>query len=235
MRILPSALLVVFAAVMPAFAAAQGAPSNPPTNQPTSQPANQPANQPSNQPANEQVIQPEVPRRDVRLPRIPNKDFSVGAFVGTYSSDNFGAGAVYGGRLGFAVTEDFFVEAVYAETKVNDENFRQILPGGLFPEPEQKLIYYNLSAGFNLLPGEVFFGSRWAKASGLYLMAGIGSTKFLEQRRQTINYGLGLRVFLKDWAALQVDLRDHVYSLDILGRRQSTNNLELSFGATFYF
>jgi outer membrane beta-barrel protein len=50
-----------------------------------------------------------------------------------------------------------------------------------------------------------------------------------------VNFGLGLRVFLKDWFSLQVDLRDHVYSLDLLGRRQSTQNLELSAGATFFF
>ncbi len=116
-----------------------------------------------------------------------------------------------------------------------DENFRQILPGGIFPQSEQTLTYYNLSAGYNILPGEVFFGSRWAKASALYLMAGVGSTKFLEQRKQTVNFGLGLRVFFKDWGALQVDLRDHVYSLDLLGRRQNTQNIELTAGVTFFF
>nr|MCU0952044.1 outer membrane beta-barrel domain-containing protein [Burkholderiaceae bacterium] len=123
----------------------------------------------TNQPANEQVIEPRVPRRDVRLPKIPNKDFIVGAFAGTYATENFGAAAVYGARLGYAITEDFFVEAVYAESTVSDENFRQILPGGIFPQSEQTLTYYNLSAGYNILPGEVFFGSRWAKASALYL------------------------------------------------------------------
>jgi outer membrane beta-barrel protein len=74
-----------------------------------------------------------------------------------------------------------------------------------------------------------------AKASALYLIAGVGSTKFLEQSKQTINVGLGLRVFLKDWAAIQVDFRDHVYSLDLLGERKSTHNLELTAGATFFF
>lgn len=187
------------------------------------------------QPANEQVIVPQVPRRDVRLPKIPNKDFIIGAFAGTYSTENFGSNAVYGARLGYAITEDFFVEAVYAESKVSDQNFRQILPGGVFPQPEQTLVYYNLSAGYNLLPGEVFFGSRWAKTSALYVMAGVGSTKFLEQRKQTLNFGLGLRVLFKDWMSMQVDFRDHVYSLDLLGRRQNTNNLELTAGFTFFF
>jgi outer membrane beta-barrel protein len=66
-------------------------------------------------------------------------------------------------------------------------------------------------------------------------MLGIGSTEFIEQRKQTINYGLGLRVFLADWFALQVDMRDHVFSLDLLGRRQDTHNLEFTAGFTFFF
>lgn len=184
---------------------------------------------------NEQVIQPAVPRRDIRVPKIPNNDFIVGAFVGTYSSEGFGANLVYGARLGYHITEDFFVEGLYGTTKVSDENFRRILPGGIFPTSEEKLDYYNLSVGYNILPGEVFFGSRYAKASALYLIAGVGSTKFLEQSKQTVNVGLGLRVFVKDWAAIQVDFRDHLYSLDLLGERKSTSNLELTAGATFFF
>jgi outer membrane beta-barrel protein len=186
-------------------------------------------------PANEQVIEPAVPRRDVRVPKIPNKDFIIGAYVGTYSTEDFGANLVYGARLGYAITEDFFVEALCGTSKVSDENFRQILPGGVFPEKEEKLQYYNLSVGYNVLPGEVFFGSRYAKASALYLIAGVGSTKFLEQSKQTINFGLGLRIFPADWMAIQVDFRDHVYSLDLLGQRKSTQNLELTAGATFFW
>jgi outer membrane beta-barrel protein len=218
MRTLLSALLLVAGGALAPAAVAQTAPAAG-----------------AAKPASEQVIEPAVPRRDVRTPKIPNRDFIVGAYIGTYSAESFGANLVYGARLGYHITEDFFVEGVYGTTKVSDETFRQILPGGVFPSDEEKLDYYNLSVGYNLLPGEVFFGSRFANASALYLIAGIGSTKFLEQTKQTINFGLGLRVFLKDWAALQVDFRDHMYSLDLLGERRSTHNLELSAGATFFF
>jgi len=185
--------------------------------------------------AGEQVVVPEVSRREITLPRMPSKDFALGAFMGTYSAQNFGASLVYGMRLGYHLTEDFFVEGVYASTEVSDEDFRQILPGGIFPEPKEKLSYYNLSLGYNLLPGEVFFGSRVAKASAFYLIAGIGSTSFLEQSQQTLNFGFGMRLLFSDRFALQVDVRDHVFSLDLLGERESTQNLELTFGATYYF
>jgi outer membrane beta-barrel protein len=197
--------------------------------------ATPPAGPAANPSPSEQVIQPAVPRRDVRLPKIPNRDFIAGAFLGTYSTENFGASLVYGARLGYHITEDFFVEGLYGSTKVSDENFRQILPGGIFPTQTERLEYYNISAGYNILPGEVFFGSRYATPAALYVIAGVGSTKFLDQTKQTLNFGLGLRVFLKDWAAIQVDFRDHVYSLDLLGKTKDTQNLELSAGLTIFF
>ena len=52
---------------------------------------------------------------------------------------------------------------VYGQTNVSDELFRQILPGGVFPKETEKLSYYNLSIGYNLLPGEIFLGARRAR------------------------------------------------------------------------
>lgn len=190
---------------------------------------------PEAKPANPQVIEPEVDRRDVKLPRIPSNDFEAGLFGGTYSVQNFGASGVGGIRLGYHITEDFFAEGVYGQTKVSDELFRQILPGGVYPNEREKLTYYNISLGYNLLPGEVFIGSNHAFASSIYLIGGVGSTKIVNQRRQTFNFGLGARLMLADWAAVQVDLRDHVFPLDILGKRQTTQNLELTAGLTFFF
>nr|WP_297350901.1 outer membrane beta-barrel domain-containing protein [uncultured Caldimonas sp.] len=186
-------------------------------------------------PANEQVVVPEVDRRDVKVPRIPSNDFEAGLFTGVYSTESFGASVVSGVRLGYHITEDFFVEGTYARTKVSDESFRQILPGGVFGSEKETLTYYNVSLGYNILPGEIFLGSKRAKASTIYIIAGVGSTKFTEQSNQTINFGLGTRVFLADWASVQVDMRDHMFSYDLLGKRKSTHNLELTMGLTFFF
>ena len=186
-------------------------------------------------PANEQVVVPEVDRREVKLPRLASNDFSVGAFVGTYATENFGASFVAGVRLGYHITEDVFVEGAFGRSQVSDDAFRQVLPGGVFPSSRETLSYYNLSAGYNLLPGEVFIGRNRAKASAVYVIGGLGSTKFNEQTHQTINYGLGLRVYLGERSSLQVDMRDHVFSLDLLGKNQSTHNLELTGGFSYYF
>ncbi len=186
-------------------------------------------------PSVDQVVVPEVDRREVKRPRIPSNDFALGAFIGTYATENFGSSMVSGLRLGYHITEDFFVEGSYGRTEVSDESFRQVLPGGVFSDPKEILSYYNLSIGYNLLPGEVFLGGNRAKASAFYLIGGVGSTKFNAQTRQTFNFGFGSRLMLADWAALQVDMRDHMFSMDLLGKRQSTHNIEMSAGLMFFF
>jgi outer membrane beta-barrel protein len=193
------------------------------------------AAEPTTKTTTDQVVIPEVDRRDISVPKFPSNDFEIGLFAGTYATQNFGTSAVGGLRLGYAITEDFFVEAVYGRTKVSDEEFRQVLPGGVFPTEKEKLSYYNLSVGYNILPGEVFIGAKRAKPSALYLIAGVGSTTVDDQRRPTYNVGAGFRVFLTDAISLQLDARDHIFSLDLLGKRESTQNIELTGGLSFFF
>ncbi len=186
-------------------------------------------------PVAEQVIVPQVDRRDVKRPRYPSNDFAVGLYAGTYATQNFGAAAVSGLRVAYHVTEDVFVDATFGRSKVSDENFRQVLPGGIFVNRTETLSYYAISAGYNVLPGEVFFGRNLAKATQGYILAGVGSTDFAGQKLQTFHAGFGLRLVLKDWFSVQADVRDHVFSLDLLGKRQNTQNLEVTLGLTFFF
>src|SRR5215218_7252935 len=132
--------------------------------------------------SNDQVVVPQVDRRDIEKPKFPSNDFEVGLFTGTYATQNFGSSWVYGARIGYHITEDFFVEGVYGQTKVSDELFRQILPGGIFVQEREKLSYYNFSIGYNVLPGEIFVGGSRARPSQFYIVAGVGSTKFDQQR-----------------------------------------------------
>jgi outer membrane beta-barrel protein len=185
--------------------------------------------------ATEQVVVPSLSRREVHKPRYPSNDFELGAFTGTYSVQNFGASPVNGWRLGYHLNEDFFAEAVMAQSQVSDVAFRQILPGGIFTTETEKLSYYNLSVGYNLLPGEAFVGTQTAWPFSLYQIGGVGSTNIAQQERQTMNFGTGLRLFVSDHFAVQIDARDHIFSLDLLGQRQTTHNLEWSLGLTGSF
>lgn len=186
-------------------------------------------------PQTEQVIEPQLDRNTVKVPHIDADDFEVGMFGGIYNAEDFGSNSVKGLRIAYHVTEDVFFEGTVAETTVSDELFRQILPGGVFEKPEEKLRYYNVSVGYNILPGEVFITKKTAFASAVYLVAGVGSTDFMDEKRLTVNAGMGVRLLLKDWLSFHLAMRDHVFETDILGRRKNAHNLELSTGFAVFF
>jgi outer membrane beta-barrel protein len=219
-------------AASPAAAAAvtAPAPAAAPAASTTAAPAGSPA--PAAAPS---VVEPQVARRDLKLPNYPSRDFEIGLFTGTYSTQNFGTSSVSGIRLGYHITEDFFVNLQYGQTKVSDDSFRQILPGGVFVNRSETLKYYTLAMGYNLLPGEVFFGRGTAKLSQGYILAGAGTTEFAGQKKQTIDIGFGLRLLWNQRLAFNAEVRDHLFSLDLLGRRETTQNPEIAIGLSVIF
>ena len=184
--------------------------------------------------ATEQVIQPEIDRRKLRIPRIDTEDFEIGAYTGLLSVEDFGAKSVYGLRLAYHVSEDFFVEGVYGKSTVSDEALCK-LGLCLFPKREEDLTYYALSVGYNFLPGEIFIGRGRAMTSVVYLLAGVGNTNFINENRFTVNIGMGIRILPVDWLALHLTMRDHLFESDILGTKDLKNNFELTLGLSVYF
>lgn len=184
--------------------------------------------------ATEQVIKPELDRRDIKVPRIDAEDFELGIFVGILSIEDFGSSTVLGGRLAYHVTEDFFVEASYGQSTVSDTNFRQF---GLtpFPQEDEDLVYYNASLGINLFPGEVFLGEKWAVGSAFYIRLGAGNVSFIGEDTSSFNFGFGLRLLTTDWLAFHINMEDLIYESDILGENSITHNFQLLTGVTVFF
>lgn len=183
---------------------------------------------------NDQVIQPQIDRREIRTPRIDTEDFEIGLFGGVLNVEDFGSEPVYGARLVYHVSEDFFVEGMVGKSTVSDQAlFNLGLP--LFPTREEDLIYYALSVGYNLFPSEIFLGQKKARTANIYLLAGVGNTKLADEDYFTFNLGLGVQILPTDWLALHLVLRDHLFESDILGTNEIKNNFEWTFGATIFF
>jgi len=183
-----------------------------------------------------QVIDPEVERREIKEPAIDREDFEIGAFVGIMSIEDFGTDVVYGVRLAYHITNGFFVEGTVGQTEGGLTSF-EILSGGarLITDSERELTYYNLNLGYNILPGEVFIGEGHAYNTNLYLIAGLGSTRFAGDDRFTVNVGAGYRFLLSDSVALHLDFRDHLFDIDLLGEEKTAHNLEGHLGFTVFF
>ncbi|MGD2073723.1 MAG: outer membrane beta-barrel domain-containing protein [Gammaproteobacteria bacterium] len=183
----------------------------------------------------EQVVRPEIERRAISKPDIDTEDFEIGIFAGAMNVEDFGTNLVYGARLAYHVTEDVFAEAAYGRTETDETSAERFGGFQILTNSERKLEYYNLSFGFNLLAGESFVGTRWAYASDLYAIAGVGGTSFAGDDLFTWNFGLGYRLLLNDWLAVRVDGRDHVFELDLLGESQTNHNLEFTGGVSIFF
>ncbi len=183
-----------------------------------------------------QVIDPQVERREIKEPAIDREDFEVGAFVGIMSIEDFGTNVVYGARIAYHVTEGFFVEGTVGQSEAGLTSF-EVLSGGaeLITDAERQLTYYNLNLGYNILPGEVFIGEERAYNTNLYVIAGLGSTRFAGDDRFTVNVGAGYRFLLNDSVALHIDFRDHMFDIDLLGEEKTTHNLEAHVGVTVFF
>jgi outer membrane beta-barrel protein len=183
----------------------------------------------------EQVVRPEIERREVREDDIDTEDFEIGVFAGAMNVEDFGTNLVYGARLAYHVTEYVFVEAAYARTETDETSAERLGGFQILDDGDRDLDYYNLSFGFNILPGESFVGSRWAFTSDFYIIAGVGSTSFAGEDEFTWNVGFGYKVLASDWLALRVDARDHVFDVDLLGESQTNHNLELTAGLSIFF
>jgi len=183
-----------------------------------------------------QVINPEVERREIKEPAIDREDFEIGAFVGIMGIEDFGSDVVYGARLAYHVTEGFFVEGTVGQSEGGLTSF-EILSGGarLITDSQRTLTYFNLNLGYNILPGEVFIGEGRAFNTNLYLIAGLGSTRFAGDDRFTVNVGVGYRFLLNDSMALHLDFRDHLFDIDLLGEEKTVHNLEGHLGLTVFF
>ena len=182
------------------------------------------------------VIEPDVERRDIEVPRIDTEDFEVGILAGQISVEDFGVNTVAGGRFAYHVTEGFFVELAAGKADTELTSFERLSGAAqLLTEGEREYSYYNVSLGYNIFPGEHYIGKNRAMNTQTYVIGGVGKTTFAGDDRFTINFGLGMRLMPLDWLAVHGDIRDHVFDIDLLGQEKTSHNFEGTLGVTFFF
>ena len=108
---------------------------------------------------NDQVIQPDLQRREIAKPKIDSQDIEAGLYAGVLSIEDFGSNAVWGGTLAYHFNEDIFIEAEYGSSEGNETSFEKLSGSAqLLSSDDRQYTYYGFSVGWNILPGEVFFG-----------------------------------------------------------------------------
>jgi outer membrane beta-barrel protein len=181
-----------------------------------------------------QVIEPKVERRDIDVAAIDTEDFELTGFVGLMGVEDFESNAVYGVRLAYHVSEWLFAEASYGMTEVGTSSFEK-LGGGAVLLADRDLTYYDLSMGYNLFPGEVFFGSKRAWNSSVYLLGGLGSTDFAGDNQFTVTFGFGIKVLPTDYLSVRLEARDYMFDTEVTGEKKTTHNLQATLSASWFF
>ena len=182
------------------------------------------------------VIEPDVERREIEVPKIDTEDFEVGILAGQISVEDFGVNTVAGGRFAYHVTEGFFVELAAGRADTELTSFERLSGAAqLLTEDDRQYSYYNVSLGYNIFPGEHFIGKNRAMNTETYVIGGVGKTTFAGDDRFTINFGMGMRVMPLDWLAVHGDIRDHVFDIDLLGQEKTSHNFEATLGVTSFF
>jgi len=181
------------------------------------------------------VIEPQVKRRKIKVPRIRSQNIEVGGYYGTLNIEDFGAHPVYGVQAAYHITEDIFFQAEAGRSRGGFTSFEKLSNVQLLTEGERWFKYYDLSVGYNLFPGEIFLGRNLAMRSSFYVLAGLGSTEFGGDQKFTVNFGAGYKVLPADWIAVHVAVEDRVFNTDLLGVNKLASNLEAHLGATVFF
>src|SRR5476649_1320778 len=163
------------------------------------------------------VIDPQVERRKIKVPKIKSQNVEIGVQYGALSIENFGTNPVYGFTAAYHITEDFFFQGEFGRSQAGRTSFETLSNIQLLTPSERYFTYYDLALGYNFLPGEVFIGRKLAMTSAFYLLGGIGSTDFAGDSKFTVNFGGGYKVLPADWIAVHIGVENHVFQSSLLG------------------
>jgi len=182
------------------------------------------------------LIEPQIERVDFDESLIDAADFEIALYGGYLAVEDFDTNFVSGIKLGYHISEDFFVQASYGSSEVGDTSFEKLTGGApLLSDSERDIEYYLISLGFNLFPGETFFTDSTTFNTVLYISGGIGSTDFAGDERHTIAVAVGHRTIFTDNFSLDIEMRDLIFDIDIFGKEETTHNLEFTVGINLFF
>lgn len=183
----------------------------------------------------EDLLEPEVERRSSKEARIDNEDFELGIYGGVIGIEDFSSAGLLGLRAAYHLSEDFFIEANYAQATAGQTSF-ELLSGGapFLTDSERKYRYYDLSLGYNL-NGEMFLTDELVFNTATYFTLGAGSTDFAGDEHFTLSMGVGYRWLLTDYFAVHVHAKDHLFNSELIGDKKLTHNFEFALSATLFF
>ncbi len=182
------------------------------------------------------IIKPNLERREISEDRLDNENWAVGMQVGMLNIEDFGSNTWLSANVSYHLSEYFYIKAEYGHAKGGETSFEKLaIVEPLMTEDERNFDHMGLNIGYNFLPGEVFIGKGMAFNSAFSFELGAGTTEFAGDDQFTVNLGANYRVFLTDWLAWDIAMKDHILDVSITGETKTTHNMNFSLGLAAYF
>jgi outer membrane beta-barrel protein len=182
------------------------------------------------------LIEPQIERVEFDESQIDSYDFELAIYGGALVMEHFDTNPVVGLKIGYHVSEDFFVQGSYGKSDVGETSFERLSGGApLLSDSERDVEYYLFSIGFNLLPSEAFLTDSTTLNTVLYVSGGMGVTEFAGDDRSTIAFAVGYRTIFIDGFSVDVEVRDLIFDLDTFGEDETTHNIELTLALNLFF
>jgi len=189
-----------------------------------------------NEDENTSLIEPQIERVEFDESQIDSYDFEIAVYGGVLAMEHFDTNAVIGLKIGYHVSEDFFVQASYGSSEVGETSYEKLSGGAsLLSDSERDVEYYLFSIGFNLLPGEAFLTDSTTLNTVLYISGGMGVTQFAGDDLSTIALAVGYRTIFIDGFSVDLEMRDLIFDIDTFGEDDTTHNLELTLALNLFF
>ena len=156
--------------------------------------------------------------------------FELNPFMGYnifQSRQNLDDGPLFGGRIGYNITNRFGIDfsAAYVKGHVDDRS-KAFTREGQFTSPTDgvDVTFFHLDLLYHFMPETRF---------NPYLVAGFGAVNYSPRinthNMSVVNFGAGAKYWLSDRVALRFDVRDNM-TID-----EQISNVQLTLGAVFAF
>jgi outer membrane beta-barrel protein len=153
--------------------------------------------------------------------------FSLSVYAGGYAFDRKSNSAVLGGKLGYFLFEFLELEGGVSWTQVSrPAEIVESLFNLSLEEEEFDMLFYNMNVNLRVLPGRQMVP---------YATFGVGSSIMEGQSEPSINYGLGVQMFVSKRWAMRWEVRNYNFESGAVDARRENNNLEFSIGTSMLF
>ncbi|WP_045825441.1 outer membrane beta-barrel domain-containing protein [Teredinibacter turnerae] len=181
------------------------------------------------------ILEPEKQAQPVKTASIDTEVFELGAYAGVLNIEDFNSNLITGFSFNYHFFGSYIAQLNYAVATASKAGFEENSGQNFLADDDYDFRYLSLNAGYKVLEGRSYLGSKRKMESAIYLLGGIETVEFADDSNIGVGLGASYRVVATDWLTINVDIKDHIVNRDFIGDSKLTHNTEFSLGINGLF